>query len=77
MADRVYRSLPQRPLSIQYATIRSLLRLIGRRGHPWFPILDGREAPVGVVTYSEALTHPKVLCRPPILLPLIRKTQAE
>jgi CIC family chloride channel protein len=37
----------------QDATIRELLRLIAASGHEWFPVLDGGDQLVGVVTYRD------------------------
>lgn len=37
----------------QEASLRELLRLIATTRHEWFPILDGREELVGVVTYRD------------------------
>jgi len=47
-------ALTHRPLSIcQEATIHELLRLIAKTGHEWFPVVDGHEELMGVVTYRD------------------------
>ncbi|NJD68125.1 MAG: CBS domain-containing protein [candidate division NC10 bacterium] len=47
-------ALTHRPLSIrQEATIHELLRLVAKAGHEWFPVVDGHEELVGVVTYRD------------------------
>lgn len=37
----------------QEATVRELLRLVATTHHEWFPVLDGHEELVGVVTYRD------------------------
>jgi len=37
------------------STIRDMLRLVAMTGHEWFPILDGGEKLVGVVTYRDVV----------------------
>ncbi len=39
----------------QDSTVRDLLGLIAKTGHEWFPILDGGERLVGVVTYRDVV----------------------
>lgn len=50
----VQEALTHRLLSIpQEATVRELLRLVATTHHEWFPVLDGHEELVGVVTYRD------------------------
>src|SRR5574341_229351 len=37
------------------STIRDMLRLVAKTGHEWFPVLDGGEKLVGVVTYRDVV----------------------
>lgn len=53
---RVREALTQRIISVkQDASIKELLGLIARTGQEWFPILDGSEELVGVVTYRDVV----------------------
>jgi CIC family chloride channel protein len=50
----VREAFTQRIISVkQDASIKELLGLIARTGQEWFPILDGSEELVGVVTYRD------------------------
>ncbi len=50
----VREALTHHLLSIgQETSLRELLRLIAKTRHEWFPVLDGREELVGVVTYRD------------------------
>ncbi|PWB78074.1 MAG: chloride channel protein [Candidatus Methylomirabilota bacterium] len=51
---QVGEALTHHPLSLaQGTTIHELLRLVATTGHEWFPIVDGQEELVGVVTYRD------------------------
>lgn len=55
-AITVREALTPRIVSIyQNATIREMLRLIAITGHEWFPVFDGHEELVGVVTYKDVV----------------------
>ena len=55
-AITVREALTPRIVSIhQNATIREMLRLIAKTGHEWFPVFDGHEELVGVVTYKDVV----------------------